>query len=56
MREARRLPERLGDNRGGWETTEEATGMAATTVTANEVTGCTKDDDKDEARQRRQRR
>ena len=29
--------------------------MAATTVTANEVTGCTKDDDKDEARRRRRR-
>ena len=30
--------------------------MAVTTVTANEVTGCTKDNNKDKVRQRRQRR
>ena len=70
-REAGRLPERLGDDRGGWEmteetmetteetmetteetmeTTEETMEMAVMTVMANEVTGCTKDDDEDEAR------
>ena len=46
-RAAGRQWETEGDDR---EMTGEATGMAATTVTVNEVTGCTKDDDKDDAR------